>query len=159
MQAMTTLQIARAKEQFLEDALRLIIPLANDGDGVRSLLDDFESLARDTVDLFSTLLRCDEQHNLLAATSDDYPYLEAEEELAALFRRFLTMCDGLRALGETLQSRGYEIKSQRTLEAAYAHAHRLVHDDQTFYETETYRTIAERAQAEYQSGQIEEWPV
>jgi hypothetical protein len=155
---MTTLQIARAKEQFLEDALRVIAPVVNNGGEVISLPEDVESLARDAIDLFATLLRCDEQHHLLAVTSEDYPYLTAEEELAALLRRFLAMCEELCMLGETLQRRGHEIKSQSALEAVCAHAQRLVHDDQTFYETETYRTLAERAQTEYQSGQVEEWP-
>lgn len=155
---MTTLQIARAKEQFLEDALRVIVPVVNNGGEVISLPADVESLVRDAIDLFATLLRCDEQHHLLAVTSEDYPYLTAEEELAALLRRFLATCEELCVLSKTLNRRGYEIKSQSALEAVCARARRLVHDDQTFYETETYRTLAERARREYQNGQVEEWP-
>lgn len=151
---MTTLQIARAKEQFLEDALNLVTSVVDDGDVPPSLPEDVEGLARDAVDLFATLLRCDEQHSLLAATSEDYPYQEIEKELATLFQQFLTTCNELRMLAEMLQSKGYKIKSQRSLETLCAHARRLVHDDQTFYESETYRILAERAQAEYDSGQI-----
>lgn len=155
---MTTMQIARAKERYLENALNMISPAVKNGDVATSLLEDFESLVRDTIDLFATLQRCDEQHSLLAATVEDYPYQETEAELAALFRRFLSTCDELRVLGEVLQSKGHELESQRTLDSVCAHTRRLVYNDQTFYGTETYRTIAERAETEYQSGQVEEWP-
>lgn len=156
---MTTLQIAWAKEHFLEHALRLITPVVT-GDGeAPSLAQDVDSLAQDAIDLFATLLRCDEEHSLLAATSDDYPYQATEEELAVLFRRFLNMSKDLSALTRRLQSQGHDIESQAELEAVSAHAWRLVHDDQSFYETETYRSLAEQAYAEYQSGQVEEWPV
>ena len=88
---MTTLQIASAKEQFLANALRLITPLVNNGDGVVSLPEDVESLARDTIDLFATLLRCDEQHNLRAATAEDYPYLatgDTRSKANVLWKRY-----------------------------------------------------------------------
>lgn len=115
-------------------------------------------MARDTINLFTTLLRCDEQHNLLAATAEEYLYQAAEEELAELFLRFLAVCDALRGLVDTLQGRGHEIKSQRALEAVCARAHYLARDE-AFYETETYHALAERALTEYQTGQVEEWPI
>ncbi len=158
-QGISTFQIVNAKEQFLESALRLITPVVEDGDEAVYLPEDIEELARDTINLFTTLLRCDEQHNLLAATSEEYPYQAAEEELAELFLRFLALCDTLRGLVDTLQKRGYEVKSQRALEAVCTHANYLARDDEAFYETETYHALAERALAEYQTGQVEEWPI
>lgn len=155
---MTTLQIARAKEQYLEDALDLVASVMENGDVSSSLAEDAESLVQDTVDLFATLRRCDEQHSLLAATSDDYPYQEIEDELATLFQQFLSMCNQLCTLSDRFQDSGHEIESHHILQKVCAHARRLVQDDQTFYESETYRTLAERAQAEYEAGQVEEWP-
>ncbi|MBS1252967.1 MAG: hypothetical protein MAG451_02011 [Anaerolineales bacterium] len=155
---MTTLQIARAKEKYLEDALDLVASVMENGDVLPSLAEDVESLVQDTIDLFATLRRCDEQHSLLAATSEDYPYEEIEVELAALFQQFLALCNELRAVTRMVQDRGHEIKGHQALGEICAHARRLVQDDQTFYESETYRLLAERAQAEYEAGQVEEWP-
>jgi len=158
-QEISTFQIVNAKEHFLESALRLITPAVENGDEVVCLPEDIEELARDTINLFTTLLRCDEQHNLLAATAEEYPYQAAEEELADLFLRFLAVCDALRGLVDTLQRRGFEIKSQRDLEAVCTRAHYLARDDEAFYETEPYHALAERALTEYQTGQVEEWPI
>ena len=156
---MTTLQIAWAKEHFLEHALHLIAPVSErDEEQVRALVKDAEDLIRDAVNLFDTLLRCDEQHHSLAATVETYPYQATEEELTVLFRRFLAMCEALCALSQTLQARGFEIANKAALDKTCAHACRLVDDDQAFYATETYQALAERACADYESGQVERWP-
>ncbi|MFQ5859444.1 MAG: hypothetical protein ACE5LU_27925, partial [Anaerolineae bacterium] len=147
-------QIANAKAQFLESALRLLTPVVQNGDEAVGLAEDIEGLAQDTIDLFATLLRCDKQHNLLAATSEEYPYEATEAQLEELFLRFATVCDRVRELVEALQNRGHEIESRHALEAVCAHAHRLVQDDDTFYETEAFRTLLEEALAEYQTGQV-----
>lgn len=156
---MTTLQIAWAKEHFLEHALRMITSVITEDGETPSLAQDLDSLAQDAIDLFATLLRCDEKHNLLAATSDDYPYQATEEELTVLFRRFLAMSEDLCVLARRLHRQGHDIKHLPALESVSAHARRLVHDDQSFYETDTYRALVKQAHAEYQSGQVEEWPV
>jgi len=156
---MTTLQIAWAKEHFLEHALRMITPVITEDGETPSLAQDLDSLAQDAIDLFATLLRCDEKHNLLAATSDDYPYQATEEELTVLFRRFLAMSEDLCVLARRLHRQGHDIEHLPALESVSTHARRLVHDDQSFYETDTYRALAKQAHAEYQRGQVEEWPV
>jgi len=156
---MTTLQIAWAKEHFLEHALRLITPVITEDGETPSLAEDLDSLAQDAIDLFATLLRCDEKHNLLAATSDDYPYQATEEELTVLFRRFLAMSEDLCVLAQRLHRQGHMIDHLPALEAVSAHTRRLVHDDQSFYETDTYRTLTQQAHLAYQDGQVEEWPV
>jgi hypothetical protein len=155
---MITLEIAQAKEQFLEDALQVVVPIINNGYDPTFLSNDVESLAQDTVQLFATLLRCDEQHNLLATTVDNYPYAVTEETLDELFSRFLAMCGKLKSLSETIQQKGIYIKNHADLVTIYAHARRLVNDDQSFYETTTYERLAEQAEVEYQTGQIEKWP-
>ncbi len=156
---MTTLQIAWAKENFLEHALRLIIPDTYQKAQQESLLiQDIEDLVQDASQLFTTLLRCDEQHNLLVATQETYPYQAKEEELTVLFRRFLLMCEMLYTLSHSLQQQGLEITNWTTLKETRDHARRLVEDDQAFYATTTYHTLAEQAYTDYKSGHVEPWP-
>ena len=88
------LQIAWAKEHLLESALRLITPVITDDEAL-CVAQDLDGLSQDATNLFAMLLRCDEKHNLLAATSDDYRYQATEEELTVLFRRFLAMSEDL----------------------------------------------------------------
>ena len=102
---MITLKIAQEKEQFLENALQVVAPIINNGYEPTFLSENMESLAQDTIELFATLLRCDEQHNLLAATIDDYSYSATEEALEKLFGRFLIMCGKLKSLSEALATR------------------------------------------------------
>lgn len=156
---MTTLQIAWAKEHYLEHALGLITPVIKGNGETPSVAQDLNSLVQDATDLFATLMRCDEKHNLLAATSDDYPYQATEEEITVLFRRFLAMSEDLCMLARRLHRQGHNIEHLAALKDVSARVRCLVHDDQSFYETDTYRVLAKQAQAEYQSGQVEEWPV
>jgi len=157
MPTITTLQIAGVKERFLEKAVRLVVPPARNGNKLLPLPEDVEDLTQDAIGLFSTLLRCDEQHNLLAGGAD-YDYLTVETELTTLFSKFLVLCNELLDLGKTLGKQGRKIKNQSELEQIRAHVRRLVNNDQSFYRTKAYLTIAERAYTEYQSGQVEEWP-
>ena len=89
---------------------------------------------RDTISLFITPIRCDEQHSLLASTSTDYDYESVEETSNDLFSRFLTMRESLQELVVGLEDRD-------ALEKVCTHARRLVEDDETYYETESYQLI------------------
>jgi hypothetical protein len=153
------LQIAWAKQHALEHVLRLITPAVTSDDEAPCMTQDLDGLSQDATNLFAMLLRCDEKHHLLAATSDDYPYQATEDELTVLFRRFLAMSEDLCVLAQRLHRQGHIIDHLPALEAVSAHTRRLVHDDQSFYETDTYRTLTEQAHLAYQNGQVEEWPV
>ena len=153
---MTTIQIAKEKERFLEKSINLL--QAEDEKKYVALVEDIEYLAQDAIGLFYFLLRCDEQHQLAAVTSKDYPYQDVEETLDNIFQKFLDLCDELSALAEIQSNIGYEIKNRNELEAVRSKARRIVEDDETFYESEQYRSIAARAMEEYQQGQVEEWP-
>ena len=72
---MTTIQIAKEKERFLEKSISL---LKEENLKYAALAEDIEYLAQDTIGLFSLLLRCDEHHQLTAVTSNDYPYQAVE---------------------------------------------------------------------------------
>jgi uncharacterized protein (DUF1778 family) len=152
-------RIADAKARFLEDAIQLIMPVLRNGDEAEFVVEDIEDLTQDTIDLFAALLRCDEQHHLLATLSDQYPYEATEAQLEKLFGRFVTVCDHVHELVEILQDRGQQVKSRHTLKAVCNRAHRLVEDDEAVYETEAFRTLMEEAFADYQAGQVKEWLV
>jgi len=154
----TTLQLAEAKEQFLESALQLITPIVNNGHEMTFVIKDIEYLIEDVTNLFAMLLRCDEQHNLLA-TTDNYPYLAIEFELTKLFERFLDGGKKLQQVGELLQEKGFELKNLAHLSDVCSHAHRLVEDDQSFYDTLAYQNLAQQSYIEYQNNKIEAWPV
>ena len=153
---MTTIQIAREKEQFLEKSINLL-KMENEKK-YAPLAEDIEYLAQDAIGLFSFLLRCDEHHQLTAVTSKNYPYQDVEETLDNIFIKFLDLCDQLSALAKVQSSMGYEVKNQSKLEAVQTKARRIVEDDETFYESEQYRSITARAMEEHQTGQVEEWP-
>jgi len=154
----TTLQLAEAKEQFLESALQLITPIVNNGHEMTFVIKDIEYLIEDVTNLFVMLLRCDEQHNLLA-TTDNYPYLAIEFELTKLFERFLDGGKKLQQVGELLQEKGFELKNLAHLSNVCSHAHHLVEDDQRFYDTLVYQNLAQQSYTEYQNNKIDAWPV
>ncbi len=150
---MTTIQIAKEKEQFLEKSISLL--KVENEKKYATLAEDIEYLVQDAIGLFPLLLRCDEQHQLTAVTSNDYPYQAAEETLDKIFAKFLELCDQLSALAKVQFDMGYEIKNRNKLEAVRTKARRIVEDDETFYESELYRSITARAMEEYQKGQVE----
>jgi hypothetical protein len=153
---MTTIQIAKEKEQFLEKSISLL--KVEKEKEYAMLAEDIEYLTQDAIGLFSLLLRCDEHHQLAAVTSKDYPYQDVEEALDNIFIRFLELCDELSALMKVESNTRYEIKNRNKLEAVRAKARRIVEDDETFYESEQYRSITAIAMEEYQKGQVEKWP-
>ena len=153
---MTTIQIAKEKELFLEKSISLL--KVENEKKYSTLAEDIEYITQDTIGLFPLLLHCDEHHQLAAVTSNDYPYQAVEETLDNLFIKFLELCDELSALMKVKFNMGYEIKNRNELEAVRAKARHIVEDDETFYESERYRSITARAMAEYQKGQMEEWP-
>ncbi len=153
---MTTIQIAKEKERFLEKSINLL--KRENEKKYATLAEDIEYLVQDAIGLFSLLLRCDENHQLTAVTSSDYPYQAAEETLDNIFIKFLELCDELSALAKIQLNMGYEIKNRNKLEAVRAKARHIVEDDETFYESQQYRSITARAMEEYQKGQVEKWP-
>jgi hypothetical protein len=155
----TTLRIAWAKEYFLEHALHLIAPVVRGNNEAPRVAQDLDGVSQDATSLFAMLLRCDEKHNLLAATCDDYPYQATEDELTILFRRFLAVSEDLCVLARRPHRQDHDIEHLPALEAVSAHTRRLVHDDQSLYETDTYRKVAKQAHLAYQNGPVEEWPV
>ena len=152
---MTTIQIAKEKERFLEKSISL---LKVENFKYATLAEDIEYLVQDAIGLFSLLLRCDEHHQLAAVTSNDYPYQAVEDTLDNIFIKFLDLCDELSSLAEVQFNMGYEIKNRNKLEAVRTKARHIVEDDETFYESERYRSITARAMDEYQKGQVEKWP-
>ncbi len=154
----TILQLAEAKEQFLESAVQLITPVVNNGHEMTFVIKDVECLIEDETNLFAMLLRCDEQHNLLA-TTDNYPCSAIESELTKLFERFLDGGKKLQQVAELLQKKGFELKNLAQLIDVCSHAHRLVEDDQSFYDTVVYQNLAQQSYTEYKNNKIETWPV
>ena len=153
---MTTIQIAKEKELFLEKSISLL--KVENEKKYSTLAEDIEYLAQDAIELFSLLLRCDEHHQLAAVTSKDYPYQDVEDTLDNIFIKFLELCDELSGLAKVQSNMGYEIKNRKNLEAVRTKGRRIVEDDESFYESELYRSITAKAMEEYQKGQVEEWP-
>jgi len=153
---MTTLKIAKEKERFLENSIRVLEMESETKHAVQA--EDIEYIAQDAIGLFHLLIRCDEYHQLTATISDDYPYQAVEETLEHLFIKFLELCNQILYYVEDQTEKGYKIKDQEKLEAVRAKAKRIVEDDEEFYESEDYRSITANAMEEYQKGQVEKWP-
>ena len=153
---MTTIQIAKEKELFLEKSISLL--KVENEKKYSTLAEDIEYLAQDAIELFSLLLRCDEHHQLAAVTSKDYPYQDVEETLDNIFIKFLELCDELSRMAKIQSKIGYEIKNRKKLEAVQMKARRIVEDDESFYESKRYCSITAKAMEEYQKGQVEKWP-
>ena len=64
----------------------------------------------------------------------------------------------LLTLSKKLEQHGQSLKYQKELEKLAAKAQTLCGDNETFYESEAYHQITQKAVKEYDKGLAEKWP-
>ena len=78
---------------------------------------EVEVLLRDTVQLYTDLLRTDEFHHYDARTHPQYPYAHVDEAIEALFRQLRNLL--VKGTVAVLEQHGYPLKAQQTLSSVF----------------------------------------
>jgi len=114
--------------------------------------------ASDILTFVDMIYECDNHHNLLAVTVDDYPYDKMQKEIEELFESALQLANRLVAIAREFQQQGYEIDNLKRLKKTITKLNWVLGRDESFYESEGYKKLTEEAIREYKAGILEQWP-
>ncbi len=120
-----------------------------------SLLDE---LVANAVLRFLLLETQGEQHHERAVFEEDYNFTENQCQLEESYSRAIETAEKIIHLCENFESTGYKAENLPQLKKLTHRFCRVLEDDESFYESEYYKELAERADRDIQLGNLEDWP-
>ena len=87
-----------------------------------------------------------------------YPFEIKQQEIENHFKGAIDLAEDILRLCDQVQTEGHSLKYKAELEDGTKHLMRMLTNDQSFYETEYFQQLAEKAIEDYKSGRTEEWP-
>lgn len=148
-------QIAHYKQAYLEKAIKEVWQLQTEQD-FKWFVCDVSIIISDILTFVDQIHECDNQHNLLAATVEDYPFEQIQREIEELFDSALQFSNYLFSLAQ--QFDGDQIENLEQLRKTITKLNWMLGKDDSVYESEGYKKLAEEAIQEYKAGMLEEWP-
>ncbi|MFQ6041835.1 MAG: hypothetical protein ACE5PV_13335 [Candidatus Poribacteria bacterium] len=161
-------QVAHHKQTYLDKTIRELWNQVQSG--LQSKLPSSEQelewftrcvsiVASDILTFVDMIHECDNRHNFLAVTVDDYPYDKVQKEIEELFESALHLANHLFSIARDLQQRGYEVDNLKRLKKTITELNWMLSKDESVYESEGYKKLTEEAIREYKTGTIlEQWP-
>jgi hypothetical protein len=119
---------------------------------------DVSIVASDILTFVDMIHECDNHHNFLAVTVDDYPYEKMQKEIEELFESALQLANHFVAIAREFQQQGYEIDNLKRLQKTITELNWMLGKDESIYESEGYKKLTEEAIREYKAGILEQWP-
>ena len=120
-----------------------------------SLLDE---LIANAILRFLLLETQGEQHHEKAVFEENYDFAENQCQLEESYRRAIDTAEKIIHICENSEFAGYRPESLSQLKKLTHRFRRILEDDESFYESEYYKELSERANQEIQLGNLEDWP-
>ena len=120
-----------------------------------SLLDE---LVANAVLRFLLLETQGEQHHEKAVFEENYDFAENQHQLEESYRRAIDTAEKIIHICENFEPAGYQAQSLSQLRELTDKFRRILEDDESFYDSEYYQKLAERADRDIQFGNLEDWP-
>ena len=122
------------------------------------LTGEVEILIRDTLQLYSDLLRADEFHHYCATTQSHYPYVQQEEQFTALFHSLHVLVEKEIALAAQFSQHGESLKGYTELVECCRAVEVLLADESPIYTTELFQTLLKQSFDDIKAGRVVEMP-
>jgi len=120
------------------------------------LTGEVEVLIRETMQLYTDLLRTDEFHHSCTATQPQYPYARTDEQIEHLFHQLRRLLEKNITLARQLEAHGYTPKGMADLAECLRAVDVLLADESPIYATEAFQTILQQSLDDIKAGRIEE---
>ena len=117
-----------------------------------------EVLIRDTIQLYSDLLRADEFHHYCATTQPHYLYVQQEAQCTAIFHSLHVLVEKEIALAAQFAQHGESLKGYAELVECCRAVDVLLADESPIYPTETFQTLLKRSFDDIKAGRVVEMP-
>jgi len=147
--------IAHHKQAYLDKAIKEILQIQTEQE-FKWLVRDVSIIASDVLTFVDMIHECDNRHNMLAVTVADYPFEQIQQEIEGLFEDALRLSNYLLSLVHKFG--GNQIDNLKELKKTTAKLNWMLGKDDSVYESEGYKKLAEEAVEEYKAGKLEEWP-
>ena len=160
-------QVAHYKQVYLDKTIKELWNQVQNGLWSKLLPSEqeFEWLTRDVSIVASDILtfvdmihECDNRHNFLAVTVDDYPYDKIQQEIEELFENALRLASCLVSIASEFQKQGCRVNNIKQLKKTVTELNWMLSKDESIYESEGYKKLTEEAIREYKAGILEQWP-
>jgi len=148
-------QIAQHKQAYLDKAIREVWQIHTEQE-FEWFVRDVSIIALDILTFVDMIHECDNRHNLLATTIEEYPFEQVQQEIEELFESALDFANYLLSLAQKFG--GYQIDNLEQLKKMVAKLRWMLGKDDSVYESEGYKKLTEEAVQEYKAGTLEEWP-
>jgi len=120
------------------------------------LTGEVEVLVRETVQLYTDLLKADEFHHACTATQPQYPYAQVDEQIEHLFHQLRGLLAKEIELTRKLEAHGYSPKGQASLAECLRAVDVLLADESPIYATEAFQIILQQSLDDIKAGRLEE---
>jgi len=115
-------------------------------------------VASDILTFVDMIHECDNRHNLLAVTVNDYPYDKIQKEIEELFESALRLASCLVSIASEFQKQGCRVNNIEQFKKTVTELNWMLSKDESIYESEGYKKLTEEAIREYKAGILEQWP-
>jgi hypothetical protein len=120
------------------------------------LAGESEVLLRDTLQLYTDLLRTDEFHHYEARTRPQYPYAHVEGAIEALFRQLRDLLVKGTVVAAYLEQHGYPPKGAADVAQCLDALDVLLADDSPIYTSEAFQTVLQQSLDDVKAGRVVE---
>jgi hypothetical protein len=117
---------------------------------------EVEVLIRDTLQLYTDLVRTDEFHHYCAVTQPHYSYAQLEAQLEALFQTLHELLEKEIALAAQFVSHGYSPKGQGDLVECLHAVEVLLADESPIYCTTAFQDVLQQSLDDLSTSRIVE---
>jgi hypothetical protein len=120
------------------------------------LAGESEVLLRDTVQLYTDIVRTDEFHHYNTRTYPQYPYAHVEEAIEALFRQLHDLLVKGTVVASSLEQHGYPPKGAADVARCLDALDVLLADESPIYTSEAFQTILQQSLDDIKAGRVVE---
>ena len=120
------------------------------------LTGEVDVLIRDTLELYTDVVRTDEFHHYEARTHAQYPYAQMEEQIEALFHKVRDLLVKESALATQLAHHGYPPKGQADLVACLRAVDVLLADESPIYTSEPFQAVLQQSLDDIKASRLVE---
>jgi len=159
---MLLLDYSVKKEQMLQEYCAQLEPQIETGEPWVDahtwtiLTGEVEILIRDTIQLYTDLVRVDEFHHYCAATQPQYSYAQLDAQLEALFQKLRELLEKEIALAAQFTYHGYSPKGQADLVECLHAVEVLLADESPIYGTTAFQDVLQQSLGDLNTGRVVE---
>jgi len=120
------------------------------------LAGEVDILIRDTLQLYTDVIRTDEFHHYDARTHPQYPYAQMEEQIEALFHAVRDLLVKESALAARLARHGYPLTGEADVAQCLRALDVLLADESPVYTSEPFQAVLQQSLDDVKAGRVVE---